>query len=379
MKVLYLLDTTNVGGIEALSLDVCRNAAAAGIEMTFVTSKGGELEEKFRSSGVDFIRLERRMPLDLRLVRELRKLIKTKGINVLHAHQAVDGMHGFIASRGTTASVVLSHHGFIHDAKNRMAIKFLMPRVARNLFVSEGLRAWYQSAMRLNSGLRSTVLYNGIDEARLAYSGPSLRDSIGVPDDAFVFGMIANFYVDPRKDQIALVRAFVSFAHSHPLIHLVLIGSIEDGAEQKFAECVRLAKESGLEDRVHFLGRRNDISGILSAMDVFVLSSLHEGMGIAAVEAMLVKKPCIVSDIPPLREVSDDGHAAVIFETGNPKTLADVMRRLAQSESERSLLSERGYRFAHENFSIEAHLKNLSRIYNDVVTAAEIPASPGRG
>ncbi|HVF50334.1 MAG TPA: hypothetical protein VNA19_09625, partial [Pyrinomonadaceae bacterium] len=75
MKALHLLDSLNRGGIEMLTLDVCRNAAANDLKLTFVATGGGELEDDFRSAGVEFQRLRRRLPLDLGLVRQLRAIV----------------------------------------------------------------------------------------------------------------------------------------------------------------------------------------------------------------------------------------------------------------------------------------------------------------
>ena len=67
-KVLYLLDSLNRGGTEILALDVCRNARAGGLDLIFVATGGGDLEADLRGSGVEFVRLERRLPLDPRVV-----------------------------------------------------------------------------------------------------------------------------------------------------------------------------------------------------------------------------------------------------------------------------------------------------------------------
>ena len=69
--------------------------------------------------------------------------------------------------------------------------------------------------------------------------------------------------------------------------------------------CVEFLREKRIADKVHFLGGRSDVPDILDALDVFVFSSLHEGLPVAVSEAMLAKVPMIVSDIEPLLEASD--------------------------------------------------------------------------
>lgn len=369
IKVLYYLDSLNVGGTEILALDVCRNARASGIDLTVVTSNGGELEPEFRECAAEFIRIPRRLPIDPGLVRRLRSVILKKNIAIVHAHQAVEAAHAYLASRGTGAKVVLTHHGFVADAKNKLALRFLIPRVERNLFVSEGLRQWYRDNAGLDADTRSEVLCNGIDRKRLDSVGPSVRAEIGISSNAMLFGMIANFYNAPRKDQKTLCEAFAELAAVRSDCHLLLVGSIEDGAEGRFAECVKIINDNGLTGRVHFLGRRKDVPEIIDSLDVFVLSSLHEGLPIAAIEAMLKGIPCILSDIAPLREVSGEGQAAEMFHPGDAHGLAESMRILLDDRARRTELGERGHVYAKDHFTIETHLARLIKIYNETQSA----------
>src|ERR1044072_2574410 len=100
MKVLYLLDTLNRGGAEMQALDVCRNARDFRIDLTIATMKGGAMETDFHASGAEFIKLNRRFPLDLFLASELRKIIREREIDIVHGYQAVEGLHLYTAARG---------------------------------------------------------------------------------------------------------------------------------------------------------------------------------------------------------------------------------------------------------------------------------------
>src|ERR1700730_13451004 len=111
MKILYMLDSLNRGGAETLALDICRNARANGMDLTFVASGGGDLESDFRHSGADFIRLQRRLPLDAALVWRLRRIIQERNIRVAHSQQPVEALHLYIATRGLSTKCVLTLHG----------------------------------------------------------------------------------------------------------------------------------------------------------------------------------------------------------------------------------------------------------------------------
>ncbi len=366
MKILSLFDTVNRGGAEILALDVCRNAAAAGIDLTFVTTQGGELEADFRASGAAFFRLKRRLPVDLNVVRGLRRIIKERAIEIVHAQQAVDGLHLFLATRGLPIKQVLSFQGFVSDAKNRRTLEFLIPRVDANIYVSRGLQKWLKENDKLDVERNAHVIYNGTDAKRLQPTGKNLRREINLPDDARLFGMIGNFYRDPRKDQFTLCRALPAAFAAVKNAHCIFAGKIEPGAEAKFQECVDFCRQNGIAERVHFLGGRSDIADVLASLDLFVFSSLQEGLPLAVTEAMLAKIPLIVSDIEPLLEASDNGQYASIFPVRDAEILSEKIVGLMSDEPQRTALAARAFDFARENFTVEAHLKNLKQLYESL-------------
>jgi glycosyltransferase involved in cell wall biosynthesis len=365
MKILHILDSLGRGGAEILVLDLCRNAKKNGLDLSFAATGGGALEEDFKSSGAPFFRLQRRLPLDLAVVLKLRKIIKSQKIDIVHAHQAVEALHAYLALRGTNAKLVLTFHGYIPDAKNRRALKFLIPRTAANIAVSREFLKWLRERENFDTTRRFHVVYNGVDEKRLAASGKDFRAEIGLPKGALLFGMIGNFYAAPRKDQLTVCRALPEFFRRARHAHFVFVGGAE--ANSDFEKCVAFCRANEIADRVHFTGARGDVADILHALDAFVLSTRHESFGIAAVEAMLVKVPAVLSGIEPLLEVSHGGEFAEIFETGDSADLTEKLGRLAENAELRSDLASRAYRYAKENFSIEPHIENLRKLYESII------------
>lgn len=365
MKVLHILDSLNRGGAEMLALDVCRNAARNGLDLSFAATGGGTLEDDFKNSGAPFFRLQRRLPFDLKLVADLRRILKENDFDVVHTHQAVAAIHAYFAASGLRAKHVLSFPGFYADAKNRLTTKFLVPRMAANVSCSEGLLEWLDKSEKLDLS-RFRMIYNGVDARRLEYAGAGLREELDLPQNAFLFGMVSHFYAAPRKDQITLCEAFARVAGELPDAHLVLVGKTEKGAEEKFAECARIVERHNLQSRVHFLGQRDDLAKVVNSLDVYVFSSLHEGLPIALMEAMLARKACILSDIPPHLEVSQNGEFAAVFETQNAADLAAKLVRIYRDDEFRNDLAARAADFARQTFSIEAHLEKLKDLYESI-------------
>ncbi|HSK72374.1 MAG TPA: glycosyltransferase [Pyrinomonadaceae bacterium] len=367
MKVLHFLDTTGRGGAETQVLDVCRNAGDFGLDLTFVTAQGGALENEFRSSGADFVKMSRRFPVDIYLASQLRKIIKEREIEIVHGYQPVEGLHLYLAARGLkNVKKVLSFQGFVFDRKNRLTAKFLIPRMDANIVVSEGLKKFHETVDGFDTK-NFQVIYNGADIKRLEPTGKSLREELGLPEDVLLIGMIGNFYRDPRKDQFTICKTLPKVFAEIPNVHCVFAGKIEEGAEEKTADCINFCIENKIIERVHFLGGRSDVPDILAALDLFVFSSLYEGLPVALSEAMLAGVPLIVSDIEPLLEATDNGKYAEVFPVGNAEILSEKILKLLLDEKARKDLATRANEYAKENFSIEAHLRKLKNLYQSLL------------
>jgi glycosyltransferase involved in cell wall biosynthesis len=238
-----------------------------------------------------------------------------------------------------------------------------------NVVVSRGLQNWLAERDELDTEKNFQVLYNGVDAERLQPTGRLLRKELNLSDDVLLCGMIGNFYRDPRKDQITVCRALPKVFSHLKNVHCIFAGRAEEGAEDKLQACMDFCEENGIIDRVHFLGPRSDVPDVLEALDLFVFSSLQEGLPIAVNEAMLAGVPMIVSDIEPLLEATDDGNYAEVFHTQDALELSEKMLKLLKDENGRADLARRAFEYARETFSIEAHLERLKTLYEGLLAA----------
>lgn len=374
MRVLHLLDSLNRGGAETLCLDVCRNARRNSLDLTFAATGGGDLEDDFRHSGADFVRLARTRPLDTKLIKRLRDLIDEREIEIVHCHQAVEALHAYLATRrskrGGVRRVkrVLSFHLCTADVKNRVALKFLAPRMDACVAVSRELLSCLDTEGGFATGKNFHVVYNGVDASRLGaiVGGGDLRAELGLTERELLFGMVGNFYADGRKDQLTVCRALPEVFARVPEAHFVFAGGYEENASGIYQECVNYCRERGIAGRVHFAGKRADVACVLRALDIFVFSSRRDSFGVAVVEAMLAGAPAIVSDIGALLEVTRGGEYASVFRTGDADDLAHEIVALACDRERRRELGEQARVWAAREFGIETHIGNLIKLYKSL-------------
>jgi len=369
MKVLHILDSLNHGGKEILALDLCRNAKANELDLTFVATSSGDLEKHFRNSVVEFIRLQRKFPVDPFVISKLRSIIKSKNIGIIHAHQAVEGLHAYLATRGLKTKVVLSYHGYIPQAKkDNKVLEFLAPRIDANIAVSNGFIERLKEQSNIKNLSDFYVIYNGIDEKKLLNEfdrNNNVREELNLPQNGFLAGMVGNF--QSWKDQLTICKAMASILTRIPSFHFIFVGGKVKSTPEYYDNCHRFCEENNLLTNIHFLGKRDDVPSILNKLDLFVFSTIEDTFGIAVVEAMLMGVPTISSDIPPLKEVTNNGEFGLLFNTANENDLATKIIELVNDKKKLEKFSLLGKEWAIKNFTIKTYINNLIELYNGVL------------
>ena len=368
MKVLYTLDSLTSGGTENLVLDICRNAEKIGIEPLFIATGGGDLEKKYAGSNFEYIRLQRNAPVDFNLIRKLRKILKDREIKIIQTYQPVSALHFYLAAWGLkNIRQVTSPQGSVPGKKNHLTTRYLSPLLDANVPVSRALFNWLRKETGVDTSKNFYMIYNGIDTSRLKPSGKSLKNELGISGTSLLFGMIANFRSDKTKDQMTICRALPKVFAEYDNAYFVFAGKITEGSEDYFDRCVKFCVENGIGDRVFFLGGRRDVPDILNSLDLFVFSSLMEGLPIAVIEAMFMKVPVIVSDIPQLLEISNQGKCAETFQVKNSQELVKKIIKVQRNPDLQKNLSENAFAFARRNFTVLAHLNHYKILYEQLL------------
>jgi len=206
-------------------------------------------------------------------------------------------------------------------------------------------REW-QGLLSKDFGLKATVIYNGVNTAKLARPADldcaGLRASIGA-DSRFLFLTVGG--IEPRKGTIEMIEALAALKLSlevPPLLAIVGGHSFQDHTPYRSAAFAR-AEELGIsmDDDVVQLGTVSDreLAAWYHSADAFLFPSVKEGWGLVAMEALAVGLPLIASDIPVFREYLSDDETAILVPPGDHVGLASAMRRLMEDGAMRSRLS----------------------------------------
>ncbi|MEE8422927.1 MAG: glycosyltransferase, partial [Thermodesulfobacteriota bacterium] len=204
-------------------------------------------------------------------------------------------------------------------------------------------------------------IYNGIDPT--LYDDQSVsgfRASLNIPEKTKVIGMVANLI--HYKGHKFFIRACAKIKSMRADVVFLLIG---EGPMR--IELEKLTKELGLEEDVVFLGRRSDISPLLSVMDVFVLTSLEEGFSNAILEAMAAGKPVIATDVGGNSEAVIHGKTGLLVPSMDSNSLADAINNMLCEPEMAEKMGEAGRERIVGEFSMNAMVRNMEHLYKDLI------------
>jgi len=360
MKILLAITSLGVGGAERLVTGLADRFVAEGHEVVLVSFQGAP-EVQPRNPDVRLVDLQmRRSPLGVLFAMwRFRKLVLEFAPDVVNSHL----VHANILTRvlrlfTRMARLVSSAHNTNEEGRMRIVAYRLTDRLADiSTNVSyEAVEAFVkQGAVRPG---RMVALYNGIDTEIFGFDAQgrvSVREELGMDESTPLLLAVGRLF--EQKDYPNLLQAFseVEFRSAAP--HIVIAG---DGPLR--GKLQALADSLGVADRVAFLGVRYDVVALMSACDVFVLSSAWEGFGLVVAEAMACQRPVVATDCGGVSEVV--GSVGFLAPPRDSKGLRNELQRaLALSSSERDRLGREGRVRVEAMYSLDAAVERWVSLY----------------
>ncbi|MBA2726662.1 MAG: glycosyltransferase family 4 protein [Parachlamydiaceae bacterium] len=229
--------------------------------------------------------------------------------------------------------------------------------VACSNYVAES----YKNSLGIDSS-KIRVIHNFVPSKFLnteSQKSQRLRKSIEIPKDGFVYLTVGR--LDPPKGQIYLMKAFQEVLAEIPNAYLVIVGVGPSENDYKKA-----AEELKIDYHTRFLGSRNDVCELLEMADVFVFPTLFEGFGIALIEAMAKKLPCISTNLDVIREIVDDNISGILVESKSVSGLAENMIKLFKQPQLRKELGDKAFQKVQTCFSSDVIIPKWEELYLEI-------------
>ena len=311
IRVLHVIGIMNRGGAETMIMNLYRHIDRSKVQFNFVenSSEPAAFDEEILSLGGRIYRCPHYNGKNhFTYVKWWNDFFEAhpKEYPIVHGHLgSTAAIYLSIAKKYGAYAIAHSHSsGTDHSLRSYLyqMMSYNTRNVADYFFACSEAAGKDRFGRKVISGDHYAVLNNAIDVNRFSYN-PSVRkavrDELGIGQNQLVVGQIGRY--TKEKNHEFILKVFSELKKMDSNARLLMIG---DGPLH--TQIMQAAEQSGLSSDVIFTGVRSDVERLVQAMDVFILPSLYEGLGIVVIEAQAAGLPCCVSDVVPSEAVLTD-------------------------------------------------------------------------
>ncbi len=366
MKILHLIYSLEVGGAEVDLVAKSRRLVQAhgcGVTIACLLARG-ELAVQAEAAGIRVLGPLMRGRRDVCIVPRLVGLMRRERYDVVHSHMFASNLLGCLAATLAGVPGIFATVQLIADREARWQIltdRLLQHKMAAMIASSQAVR--HSFIRRGIHPAKIRTIYNCVDLSRFASvdraaARRATRQAFGWDEGCFVVGAVAR--LERVKGLEVLIQAAEAVTVALPQARFLVVG---DGPQR--AALSAQVRRLGLEGRVILAGRRNDVPQVLPALDLFVLPSLSEALGIAAIEALASGLPVVASRVGGLPEVVVHGETGWLVPPGDAARLAEAILYVAAHPVEAGRWVEGGQARVHSLFDVASLAAAQLELYHD--------------
>src|SRR5580700_7687654 len=354
LSIAHVGDSMEMGGAEKLTATLCRLQRDRGHQASVhCLYRLGVLGEELRTEGFEVV-LHHPSSF-LQLVRGLYRSFRRSRPDVVHCHNATAAIIAALPARlAGVKTVIVTRHGLVKPPYQiRRELKFALAS------------RWCDWIVGVCEGTRTNLLaapFAARDKIIQIYNGAVPADIRAVPRPKKGFTLLYVGRLAPLKDHATLLRALALTRLHHPNVQLWIVG---DGPLE--VSLRKLSDELGLKECVTFFGEQADVSPFMLAADLFVSSSVTEGLPVSLLEAMSVGLPAVVTDVGGMGEIARLSGAVTLVPSSDPESMAKALCQAIARRQELPVIGQLASRCYEKYFRPERMLEDYMRLYNGCV------------
>lgn len=364
MKTLHINTERTWRGGEQQTLYLLRSLKERRIKSHLACQPGSPMEKKALEAGVEVFPIAMRGEVDLPASLRIRKLITRHGYDIVHSHTSHAHTLAFFASLGCGTCRLVTRRVDFSIFRNRfLPINGIKYRFMADYYIAISHQI---KQVMVKDGIaadRIFVVHSGIDPQRFARAaGDHLTEEFKLrPDERVVINVA---HLAGHKGQKYLVGAIPHVLAAIPNVRFFIIGKGE-----LMSELQALSVSLGIGHALTFTGFRNDVGAFYKIADLFVMSSVQEGLGTAILDALALGKPVVAANSGGIPEIIRDGQTGRLVEAANPQALAKGIIEMLTNVELAGAMARRGQADVKAKFSINAMVENNLAVYNRLLTS----------
>lgn len=362
-KLLFIVPSLRLAGAEKVVYTLANSIDRNSFEVSLccIMDKGMLLGTHdyfpmLKESDIKIHFLKKRYSKDILLLLELVAFIWKERPDLIHSHIAPIPLYASFSAWLNFIPCIVTLHGMGKE---------------KSSFCDKAIRTFAKFLVTVCKERKKKLIENGLDPQKIVtiYNGIKLpekedvaisqeiRNAHKIAENDFVYGCVANLHI--YKNIKLLIKSFgrIYKSSSEP-VKLILIGT---GPELENLK--KMTRELNLEEKVIFLGQRNDVLSILHIIDVFVLPSNTEGLSISILEAMASSKPVIATDVGGNKEVVENNQTGIIVPPEDEDALFEAMKYLMENREVGHKMGEAGRKRVEDHFSLDRMVHEYEELY----------------
>ncbi|MEW6171114.1 MAG: glycosyltransferase family 4 protein [Candidatus Omnitrophota bacterium] len=360
MNILFITTHFNYGGITSYILSLAKGLKKNGHNV-YVASSGGDCQDNLKEIGVTHITIPIKTKNELNpkvflSFLKLKKIVKEKNIDIIHAHTRVTQVLAEFIFKFTRIPYVVTCHGFFRPSFHRLRFGCWGKKT---IAISQQVKDHLINDFKLPLD-KIILIHNGIDLERFSLQTDTTqaKQEFGLKKDV-VIGLIAR--LSQVKGQDILIVAVQKVIARFPYVQLLLVG---EGKTKK--DLIKLSKNLNLEKNIIFMPSVSDTNKVLAAIDIFVLPSIQEGLGLALMEAMAKGIAVVGSRVGGIITLIKDNQNGLLVEPKDIEGLSEAIIKLIEDKTLAKTLGQNARSFIEKEFSLTQTVKKTQEVYADV-------------
>lgn len=380
IRVLHIITRLDKGGSAQNTLLTVSRLNKERFNVTLISGNTNDPDKEIANSiaqkNLNYIlipELAREIGLfkDIKAFWKIYHFVKGKEFDIVHTHSSKAGILGrWAAKLAGVKMIVHTPHGHIfYGYFNWFKTKIFIYLEKITSLITDRIITLTQRGKeehvkyRIAKPSKFVPIYSGIEIEK--FTNPQIdiireKERLNIPLDVPVIGTVTR--LEPVKGNQYFIASLPHIIKIFPALKIFIVG---DGKEKAKLECY--VKELGLLENVIFMGLSKDIRGILSTFDIFVLSSLNEGMGRCLLEAQALGVPVVATKVGGTPDIVRDGVTGILVPPRNPEALAEAIIKLLKDKFLRENMSKESKGWVDKKFSVEAMVEKISDLYRELI------------
>lgn len=366
LRVLEVIRQGQIGGGESHLLDLIHFLDKEIVNPICLSFSDGEMIRQLKQMGISCYVIDTQKPFDISVQRQIIELIQNEKIQLVHAHGSRAASNILYPVRKLHLPLVYTVHGWsFHDDQSFFVKKLrgwsekLICHYANQVIcVSESNKTTGNEVFGLKNAI---VIENGVNLEKFNPSGmfENLRPEFGFSDSDFIVGFIAR--CTKQKNPLVFLAALEKAHNANPSVKGLFVG--EGDMDGEVDAYIQQHKMSGYLYRSPF---RTDVPDLLHCIDVYCLPSLWEGLSIALLEAMAMRKAIIATPTDGTKEVLRHEKNGLVVPINDVERTCEAIRRLCEDQQLIDSCEKAARLFVEERFNAKRVAYAVMNIYMDL-------------